>query len=172
MQILRIRRCARQATTLACVWLVELMLSNHHVIYLKCEIIERREKSREERKRESDNETISIKDWKEEEKIEKRSVKETRKVKWKNFAWVEIMLRKDQDERWIEWKSLRLVSMCELKIWDWVVSSEYFFIFIFLFLLDSTLNKNLCEMLYIDFDFALSQRLLLMFYLYFLRLIL
>ena len=42
----------------------------------------------------------------------------------------------------------------------------------FLFLLDSTLNKSLCEILYIDFDFALSQRLLLMFYFYFLRLIL
>ena len=44
--------------------------------------------------------------------------------------------------------------------------------FFFLFLLDSTLNKSLCEMLYIDFDFALSQRLLLMFYFYFLRRIL
>ena len=46
------------------------------------------------------------------------------------------------------------------------------FFYFFLFLLVSTLNKNLCEMLYIDFDFALSQRLLLMFYLYFLRRIL
>ena len=51
------------------------------------------------------------------------------------------------------------------------IFSKYLNIF-FLFLLDSTLNKSLCEMLYIDFDFALSQRLLFMFYFYFLRRIL